>query len=104
MKKLDETLAKAAGHRRSMSLSGLAWSGYQGGRDPYVTLISIYIFIPYVATVMVGDAVKGQAMIAGFAMLGGLIAALTAPLLGAAADRMGRRLPHCSCWPFYSRH
>ncbi len=76
-----------------MSLSALAWSGYQGGRDPYVTLISIYIFIPYVATVMVGDAVKGQAMIAGFAMLGGLIAALTAPLLGAAADRMGRRLP-----------
>ena len=49
--------------------------------------------MPYVATVMVGDAVKGQAMIAGVAMLGGLIAALTAPLLGAAADRMGRRLP-----------
>ena len=93
MQKLDETLAKGVGHRRSMSLSALAWSGYQGGRDPYVTLISIYIFIPYVATVMVGDAVKGQAMIAGFAMLGGLIAALTAPLLGAAADRMGRRLP-----------
>lgn len=93
MKKFDETLAKNARNRRSMSLSALAWSGYQGGRDPYVTLISIYIFIPYVATVMVGDAVKGQAMIAGFAMLGGLIAALTAPLLGAAADRMGRRLP-----------
>ena len=93
MKRLDETLAKDAKHRQSMSLSALAWSGYQGGRDPYVTLISIYIFIPYVATVMVGDAVKGQAMIAGFAMLGGLIAALTAPLLGAAADRMGRRLP-----------
>ena len=93
MKKIDETLATGAGHRRSMSLSALAWSGYQGGRDPYITLVSIYIFIPYVATVMVGDPVKGQAMIAGFAMLGGLIAALTAPLLGAAADRMGRRLP-----------
>ena len=79
--------------RRSMSLSALTWAGFQGGRDPYITLVSIYIFMPYVATVMVGDAVKGQALIAGYAMLGGLIAALTAPLLGAAADRMGRRLP-----------
>ena len=78
---------------RRLSLSALAWSGYQGGRDPYITLISIYIFMPYVATVMVGDPVKGQAMIAGVAMIGGIIAALTAPLLGAAADRLGRRLP-----------
>jgi UMF1 family MFS transporter len=76
-----------------MSRSALAWSWYQGGRDPYITLISIYIFMPYVATVMIGDAVKGQAMIAGFSLLGGLIAALTAPFLGAAADRMGRRMP-----------
>ncbi len=79
--------------RSALSPSALAWAGYQGGRDPYITLVSIYIFMPYVATVMVGDAVKGQSMIAGVAMVGGLIAALTAPLLGAAADRMGRRLP-----------
>ena len=81
-------------HRhRGMSASARAWATYQGGRDPYITLVSIYVFMPYVATVMVGDAVKGQALIAGFAMVGGLIAALTAPFLGAAADRMGRRLP-----------
>ena len=30
---------------RSMSTSALAWAGYQGGRDPYITLISIYVFI-----------------------------------------------------------
>ena len=79
--------------RRALSLSALAWTGYQGGRDPYITLVSIYIFMPYVATVMVGDPIKGQALIAGFSVLGGLIAALTAPFLGAAADRIGRRLP-----------
>ena len=77
----------------SLSSSALAWAGYQGGRDPYITLISIYVFMPYVATVMVGDAVKGQALIATFGLVGGLIAALTAPILGAAADRIGRRLP-----------
>lgn len=76
-----------------ISRSALAWAGYQGGRDPYITLVSIYVFMPYVATVMVGDAVKGQALIAGYAMMGGLLAALTAPFLGAAADRIGRRLP-----------
>lgn len=76
-----------------MSGSARAWAGFQGGRDPYITLISIYIFMPYVATVLIGDATKGQSMIAGVAFLGGLIAALTAPFLGAAADRMGRRKP-----------
>jgi UMF1 family MFS transporter len=76
-----------------LSSSALAWAGYQGGRDPYITLVSIYVFMPYVATVLVGDAVKGQALIASFGMVGGLIAALTAPLFGAAADRIGRRLP-----------
>ncbi len=87
------TTAKIALGREGMSRSGLSWALYQGGRDPYITLISIYIFMPYVATVMIGDAVKGQGMVAGFSMLGGLIAALTAPLLGAAADRLGRRMP-----------
>jgi UMF1 family MFS transporter len=76
-----------------LSMSALAWALYQGGRDPYITLVSIYVFMPYVATVMVGNAVKGQALIATFGMVGGLIAALTAPILGAAADRIGRRLP-----------
>ena len=93
MSRSEGSVLSPASRRRTLSGSALAWAGYQGGRDPYVTLVSIYIFMPYVATVMVGDAVKGQALIAGFAMLGGLIAALTAPLLGAAADRMGRRLP-----------
>ena len=78
---------------KSMSGSARAWAGFQGGRDPYITLVSIYIFMPYVATVLIGDAVKGQAMIAGVALLGGLVAALTAPFLGAAADRIGRRKP-----------
>jgi MFS transporter, UMF1 family len=78
---------------RGLSLSALSWAGYQGGRDPYITLVSIYVFMPYVATVMVGNVVKGQSITATYGMVGGLIAALTAPLLGAAIDRMGRRLP-----------
>ena len=93
MTTIDQGRAVLAPTRSGMSGSARAWAAFQGGRDPYITLISIYIFMPYVATVLIGDAVKGQALVAGFALLGGLIAALTAPFLGAAADRMGRRKP-----------
>lgn len=93
MKSIKADLLTQSAREGGMSRSALAWSGYQGGRDPYITLISIYIFMPYVATVMIGNAVKGQSLIAGFSLIGGLIAALTAPFLGAAADRMGRRMP-----------
>jgi UMF1 family MFS transporter len=93
MTTIDQGRAVLAPTSSGMSGSARAWAAFQGGRDPYITLISIYIFMPYVATVLIGDAVKGQALVAGFALLGGLIAALTAPFLGAAADRMGRRKP-----------
>jgi MFS transporter, UMF1 family len=90
---LERRTPEVSPRRKGLSVSALCWAGYQGGRDPYITLVSIYVFMPYVATVMVGNAVKGQAIIATYAMVGGLIAALTAPLLGAAADHIGRRLP-----------
>ena len=89
MTSIETDAAAGAG----MSASARAWAAFQGGRDPYITLVSIYIFMPYVATVLVGDAVKGQGLIAAYGFLGGLVAALTAPLLGAAADRIGRRKP-----------
>jgi|GEM_PF-6076293 len=50
--------------RTKLSTSARAWAAYQGGRDSYFPLISIYIFMPYVATVLIGNAVKGQSMIA----------------------------------------
>ena len=93
MTPLDQGVAALSDTGRTMSTSARAWAGFQDGRDPYVTLVSIYVFMPYVATVLVGDAVKGQSLIAAYALIGGLVAALTAPFLGAAADRMGRRLP-----------
>ncbi len=70
-----------------------AWAAFQGGRDPYVILITIYVFAPYVVTGVVGDAVRGQALVAAGAKYAGLAVMLTAPLLGAAVDRMGPRKP-----------
>jgi UMF1 family MFS transporter len=76
-----------------LSLGGWSWSIFQGGRDPYVILITIYIFAPYFTTAVVGDPVKGQAMIATVSTLNSLFIALTAPILGMAIDRYGARKP-----------
>ena len=72
---------------------GIAWSMFEGGRDPYVILITIYIFMPYVSASMVGDPVRGQELIARYAQYAGWIVMLTGPLLGAALDKLGPRKP-----------
>ena len=70
-----------------------AWALAQAARDPFVILISIYIFAPYYVTRVVGDPVAGQTLVAGANKWGGWIVMLTAPLLGATIDRLGPRKP-----------
>jgi MFS transporter, UMF1 family len=77
----------------ALSLSTWSWIGYEIGRIPYVILIKIYIFTPYVTKVLIGDPTTAQALLAGFGVAAGVIAALTVPFLGAALDRMGPRKP-----------
>lgn len=48
---------------------------------------------PYIATEVIGDPVRGQAIISSWHRTAGLLVAVSAPFLGAAADRMGRRKP-----------
>ena len=70
-----------------------SWALFQGGRDPYVMLITIYVFVPYLVTTVVGDPVHGQRLVASAHKYAGWLVMLTAPLLGATVDRMGRRKP-----------
>lgn len=53
----------------------------------------VYVLGPYIATVVIGDPVRGQALVSNFHAIAGAIVALTAPFIGAAADRMGARKP-----------
>lgn len=76
-----------------LNRGALSWSLYEGGRDPYVILITIYIFAPYFAKFMVGDPVKGQALVANITTIQSLFVALTAPFLGASIEMFGRRKP-----------
>jgi len=78
---------------RTLALSAWSWIGYEATRIPYLILIKIYIFAPYVVKVMIGDPVLGQTMFARYGFVTGLIGAMTVPFLGAALDRMGPRKP-----------
>jgi len=85
----DATLARPA----RLGPAAWAWALYQGARDPYVILVTIYVFAPYFATVVVGDPVEGQIVTALAAKYGGWAVLLIAPLAGATVDRTGRRKP-----------
>ncbi len=81
--------------KRRLSRGAVSWAFFEGARDPYVILVIIYIFMPYVASVMVGyprsDAVKGQEVISRWSQYAGWITMATAPFLGASIDHLGRR-------------
>ena len=103
----------AHGDGGALGKTGFAWAVFEWARNPYYILIVIYIFAPYFARDIIGadllasgeldhlapDAAKasanaqGQATIASVTKWAGLIAALTAPFLGAALDRGGRLKP-----------
>jgi UMF1 family MFS transporter len=74
-----------------LNRGALSWSLFESVRDPYVILITIYIFMPYVAGAVVGDPVKGQEIISRWSQYAGWATMLTAPFLGASIDQLGRR-------------
>ena len=74
-----------------LNRGGISWSIFEGGRDPYVILITIYIFMPYVAGTMIGDPVQGQEIISRWQQWAGWAVMATAPFLGASIDKLGRR-------------
>lgn len=82
-----------AGTKAASPLGYLSWTFGQGARDPYYILVVIYIFFPYFSNTVVGDPVQGQSLLGYNNAVSGVVLALLAPLLGAIADRNGRRKP-----------
>ena len=87
------------------ALPGFSWALFEFARNPYYLLVVIYLFPPYFAKAVVGDAVKGQAAVSLALLIAGIICAFTAPFLGVMMDHGGRRKPlmafflavMCSC-------
>jgi len=88
---VDPPALAEIGGDRPLSLGGTAWALFEGARNPYVILITIYIFMPYFASTVVGDPVKGQEIVSRFSQYSGWIVMATAPFLGASIDKLGRR-------------
>jgi UMF1 family MFS transporter len=70
-----------------------SWALFEWARNPYVLLITIYIFAPYFTSSVVGDPARGQAVWGYVNGVGGFFIAALAPVLGAIADAGGRRKP-----------
>lgn len=87
----EPPIISTIGGDAKLTRGGVAWAMFEGGRDPYVILMTIYIFMPYVASVMVGDPVRGQEVISRWQQYAGWIVMGTAPFLGASIDKLGRR-------------
>ncbi len=68
------------------------WYFFDFASQPYNTLLLTFIFGPYVASV-VGDGSAAQAIWGYGVGAAGLLIALSAPWLGAVADRAGGRMP-----------
>lgn len=74
-------------------LGYFSWPFGQAARDPYYIMVIIYIFYPYFSNTVVGDPIAGQSLIGYITASAGLVLAITAPFLGAIADKDGRRKP-----------
>lgn len=71
----------------------VGWALFDWANQPYFTLITTFIFAPYFAITVIGDAVEGQTLWAYAQLAAGLIIAITAPIVGAISDVQGPRKP-----------
>ncbi|HTO06629.1 MAG TPA: MFS transporter [Myxococcota bacterium] len=75
------------------TLGQWSWALFEWARNPYVILVTIYLFAPYFTNHVVGDPVKGQVVWGAINGWSGIATAIFAPILGAIADSGGRRKP-----------
>lgn len=70
-----------------------AWIFFDWSTQPFFTLITTFVFAPFFASALAGDAAEGQALWGYATGFAGLCIALVSPLLGGVADRTGPRKP-----------
>lgn len=86
--------AASTGDRVASPLGQIAWAMFDFARIPFILLVTIYVFAPYFANVVVvNDPVRGQAIWGNIQAIAGLVIAVFAPFIGAMSDAGGRRKP-----------
>ena len=81
-------------HQEASKLGQFSWALFDWANQPFFTVVTTFIFAPYFANVMVGNAVDGQAAWAFTQSTSGILIALMSPFLGAMADAGGKRKPY----------
>lgn len=71
----------------------VAWALYDWANSSYTTVIVTFVFAAYFARGVVKDVELGTALWGTVASVSGLAIAILGPILGAIADKGGRRLP-----------
>lgn len=71
----------------------VSWVLFDWSAQPYYTLILTFLFAPYFANVVIGNAKDGTEIWGYATAAAGILIAVGSPLLGALADGRGRRKP-----------
>ncbi|MGE0502413.1 MAG: MFS transporter [Rhizobiaceae bacterium] len=79
--------------RRASRRGIWSWMLFDWAQQPFHTLIITFVFAPYFASAVASDAARGQELWGYAAGIGGLLIALSSPVLGAIADATGPRKP-----------
>lgn len=70
-----------------------SWMLFDWAAQPFYTLITTFLFAPYFAAIVVGDAAKGSALWGYTMAVAAILVAAGSPILGAMADARGRLKP-----------
>src|SRR5690606_30428879 len=88
------SIAGAAKQDATAARRGIwGWILFDWATQPFHTLVFTFVFAPYFAAFVAPDAAKGQELWGLATGIGGLLIALTSPILGAFADATGPRKP-----------
>lgn len=94
----------------SGALGRVSWALFDWASQPFFTLVTTFLFAPYFVATFAPDPVAGQSLWGYGQAAAGVFIAVTAPVLGAIADRSGRRKPWIAafslcvvlgCWPLW---
>ncbi len=76
---------------RAKPIKALSWAFYDWANSGFPTVVSTFIIAAYFTQGIAADPVTGQAQWGWMQMLAALVIAVLSPILGAIADRGGRR-------------
>src|SRR5690606_17694624 len=76
----------------------LGWMFFDWAAQPFFTVITTFIFGPYLVSRMAADPVAGQTAWSYTLTISGIVIALLSPVLGSIADASGRRKPWISAF------